>query len=141
MTLIAAVGLDTFPVVFGDLLISGPEQPAAVPDIPLVGEVTNVFPDGSEGSILGLNQKVVLLGDHCVIAWAGNVEFARTIIRELRAIASNAPLSLPIIETYLAQLDPIVREEVSFIGWVRGASFFINSGTEPPLPKARCLAR
>ena len=124
MTLIAAVGLDTFPVVFGDLLISGPEQPPAVPDIPLAGEVTSVFPDGSEGSILGLNQKVALLADNCVIAWAGNVEFARTIIRELRAIASNAPLSLPIIETYLAQLDPIVREEVSFIGWVREGELF-----------------
>ena len=98
MTLIAAVGLDTYPVVFGDLLISGPEQPGAVPNIPLVGEGTNVFPAGSEGSILGLNQKVVLLGDHCVIAWAGNIEFARTVIRALRAMASNAPLSLPIIE-------------------------------------------
>ena len=97
MTLIAAVGLDTFPVVFGDLLISGPEQPGAVPNIPLVGEVTNVFPTRSEGSLLGLDQKVVLLADNCVIAWAGNIEYARTIIAELRAIASNAPLSLPII--------------------------------------------
>src|SRR5258705_4335443 len=117
MTLIAAVGLDTFPVVFGDLLISGPEQPGAVPVIPLVGRVTNVFATRSEASILGLDQKVVLLDDNCVMAWAGNIEYARTTIRELRAIASNAPLSLLIIETYLAQLDPIVREEVSFIGW------------------------
>jgi hypothetical protein len=77
MTLIAAVGLDTFPVVFGDLLISGPERPGPGPNIPLVGEATNVFPAGSDASMLGLNQKVVLLGDHCVIAWAGNVECAR----------------------------------------------------------------
>ena len=55
MTLIAAVGIDTYPVVFGDLLMSGPAQHGAVPSIPLVDEATNVFPAGSEGSILGLN--------------------------------------------------------------------------------------
>jgi hypothetical protein len=124
MTLIAAVGLDTYPVVFGDLLISRPAQPGAVPNIALVGEGTNFFPAGSEGPILGVNQKVVLLGDHCVIAWAGNIEYARTVITELRAMASNAPLSLPIIETYLSQLDPTVRDEVSFIGWVKDGELF-----------------
>ena len=36
MTLIAAVGLDTYPVVFGDLPVPGPEQPGSVPDIPSV---------------------------------------------------------------------------------------------------------
>lgn len=124
MTLIAAVGLDTFPVVFGDLLISAPERPAPVPNIPLAGEVENVFPAGSDESIRGLNQKVVLLGDNCVIAWAGNVEFARAVITELRAFASNAPLSLPIVETCLSQIDPIAREEVTFIGWLKDGEVF-----------------
>ena len=124
MTLIAAVGLDTFPVVFGDLLISAPERPAPVPNIPLVGEVENVFPAASDESIRGLNQKVVLLGDNCVIAWAGNVEFARAVITELRALASNAPLSLPIIETCLSQIDPIARDEVTFIGWLKDGEVF-----------------
>jgi hypothetical protein len=124
MTLIAAVGIDTYPVVFGDLLIAGPERPGAVPSIPPVGQVTNVFPPGSDEPILGLNQKVVLLDDNCVIAWAGNIEFARTVIGALRAIASNAPLSLPIIESYLAQLDSTVRDEVSFTGWVKDGEVF-----------------
>ncbi len=56
------------------------------------------------------------------------IEFARTIIRELRAIASNAPLSLPIIETYLAQLDPTVRDEVSFGGGYEIATLRACSG-------------
>jgi hypothetical protein len=124
MTLIAAVGLDTYPVVFGDLLISGPERPGPGPKIPHDGEAANAFPAGSDASILGLNQKVVLLGDHCVIAWAGNVELARAVITELRAMASNAPLSLPIIETCLSQLDPTARNEVTFIGWVKDGEVF-----------------
>lgn len=118
MTLIAAAGLDTYPVVFGDLLISGPGRSDAVPDIPLAGAVTSIFPAGSDWSILGLDQKVVLLGDNCVIAWAGNVVFARTVITELRALASQAPLSMPIIQTYLAHLDPTMKDQVSFVGWV-----------------------
>jgi hypothetical protein len=124
MTLIAAVGLDTYPVVFGDLLISGPERPDSAPDICLAGTVTSVFPAGSDWSILGLNQKVVLLGDNCVIAWAGNVVFARTVITGLRALASQAPLSLPIIEKYLAKLDPTMKDQVSLVGWVRDSEVF-----------------
>ena len=124
MTLIAAVGLDTYPVVFGDLLIPGPEQPGSVPDIPSVGEVTNAFPAGSDGSAPGLDQKVVLLGDNCAIAWAGAAVLTRTVISELRAMASKAPLSIATINTYLSQLDPTVKDQVSFVGWVRDGEVF-----------------
>ncbi len=124
MTLIAAAGIDTYPVVFADLLVSGPERPGSAPDISLAGAVTSVFPPGSDWSILGLNQKVVLLGDHCVIAWAGDVVFARAVIAGLRALVSQAPLSLPIVETYLAELDPTMKDQVSFVGWVRDGEVF-----------------
>jgi hypothetical protein len=124
MTLIAAAGLDTYPVVFGDLLIPGPERPGSAPDISLAGAVTSVFPPGSDWSILGLNQKVVLLGEHCAIAWAGDVVFACTVIAGLRALASRAPLSLPIVETYLAELDPTMKDQVSFVGWVGDGEVF-----------------
>ena len=124
MTLIAAAGIDTYPVVFGDLLISGPERPGSAADISLASAVTSVFPPGSDWSILGLNQKVVLLGDNCVIAWAGNVVFARRVIAGLRALASQAPLSLPIVEKYLAELDPAMKDQDSFVGWVRDGKLF-----------------
>ena len=124
MTLIAAVGLDTYPVVFGDLLISSTERPGSVPDISLAGALTSVFPAGSDWSILGLNQKVVLLDDHCVIAWAGTAAFARTVIEELRALASKAPLTITIIKAYLAELDPAVEDQVSFVGWVKEGEVF-----------------
>jgi hypothetical protein len=124
MTLIAAVGLDTYPVVFGDLPNSGPERPDSAPDISLAGTVRSAFPAGSDWSILGLNQTVVLLGDNCVIAWAGNVVFARTVITGLRALASQAPLSPPIIEKYLAKLDPTMKDQVSLVGWLRDSEVF-----------------
>ena len=119
MTLIAAVGIDTYPVIFGDLLVSGPEQLGPAPNNPPVDEIANAFPPGSEGSIPELNQKVVLLGDHCVVAWAGTAASARPVIEALRAIASKAPLSMSIIDTYLSRLDPAMKDEVSLVGWVR----------------------
>ena len=109
MTLIAAVGLDTFPVIYGDLLVSGLDQS---------GPAANA-PTESRWSIPGIDQKVVLLGDNCVVAWAGAVALARTVIGELRAMALQAPLSIAIIDRYLAQLDPTVNDELSLVGWVK----------------------
>ena len=95
-----------------------------MPDIPLAGAVTSIFPAGSDWSILRLDQKVVLLGHNCVIAWAGNVAFARAVITEFQALASQAPLSMPVIQTYLASLDPTMKDQVSFVGWVRDGEVF-----------------
>ena len=50
MTLIAAAGIDTYPVVCGDLFISGPSRPDSAPNISLAGAVTSVFPPGSDWS-------------------------------------------------------------------------------------------
>jgi hypothetical protein len=128
-------------VVFADLLISGPERPDSVPDISLAGAITSVFPAGSDWSILGLNQKVVLLGDNCVIAWAGNIVFARTVIAGLRALASQVPLSLPIIETYLAELDPTMKDQISFVGWVRGDEVFHQFWYRADIAKSALFGR
>jgi hypothetical protein len=51
MTLVAAAGIDTNPVVCGDLLIPGAERPDSAPDISLAGAVTSVFPPGSDWSV------------------------------------------------------------------------------------------
>ena len=123
MTLVAAVGLDGYPVIYGDLLVSGPGRSATPPNIPVADQATDA-PAGPEWTLPGLDQKLVLLSDSCVIAWAGNVAAARAVISELRVIASTAPLSMSVIETYLSQLDPAVKDEVSLVGWVRDDGVF-----------------
>ena len=42
----------------------------------------------------------------------------RTVVSELRAVASKAPLSISTINTYLSQLDPTLKDQVSVVGWV-----------------------
>jgi hypothetical protein len=48
----------------------------------------------------------------------------RTVVSELRAVASKAPLSISTINTYLSQLDPTLKDQVSFVGWVRDGEVF-----------------
>ena len=69
MTLIATGGFHTFPAIFGDLLISGASSG------PAVGSALTA----SAPSAVGLEQKLVLLGNDCVIGWAGSAPVARSV--------------------------------------------------------------
>lgn len=106
MTLIATIGVETYPAIFGGLVV--PETSQA----------------GSERTIPGTEQKIVLLGDHCVVAWDGDVEVARGVVSELRALASKAPLSTDLITAYLSHLDPATKDEFSLVGWAKESSVF-----------------
>ena len=124
VTLVAAAGIDTFPAIFGGLPVSDRERPGSMADIPLVGESSVGVPSDSDAFDPEPSQKVVLLGDNCVIAWAGSVDVARETIRDLQAIASKEPLSMPMIDACFSKLGPRVKDEVSFVGWVKEQDVF-----------------
>jgi hypothetical protein len=124
MTLIAAAGVDTYPAIFGDVLVSGPERPGGKPETPIDGEAANPSAAKPVWSILGPGQRIVVLSDNCVIAWSGDVDSARAVVGELRAMASQAPLSITIIDAYLSQLDPAVNDEINLVGWMRDNGVF-----------------
>jgi hypothetical protein len=86
MTLGISYAFNKRLVVMGDLLVSGDERENDV-SIPSVGNVTSVFPKGSGFSIVGLTQKVIVICQDMVIAWAGHEVAATMAIRELRELA------------------------------------------------------
>ena len=122
MTLVAAVALDGYPVIFGDLLVSATGRRSVARDIPSEDSLT-ADNAGSQWPIPDLDQKVVLVSNHCVVAWTGSVASARAMVGELRAMASKAALSISSIETYLAQLGP-GNDEFSLVGWIRDGEVF-----------------
>ena len=124
VTLIAAAGVDTFPAIFGGLPVSDRAHSSSTADIPFVGATAVGVPSESDAFAPQPSQKVVLLGDNCVIAWAGSVDVAREAIIDLQAIASEAPLSMPIIDACFSKLGPGMRDEVSFVGWVKEQDVF-----------------
>jgi len=119
MSFIAALGVDAFPAVFGTL-----PAPAVSPDAsPSIATVSGLG-KASPAAVVTTSQKLALLGGNCVIAWEGNAAVAHSVIAELRGFASKASLSMPIIDACFSQLDAAVKEEVSFVGWVKEGELF-----------------
>src|SRR5450755_2498631 len=124
MTLIAAINADETPAIFGDLVISSAWESGRAVRVPAVGDATSVFPAGFGRAIRDVEQKLVLLADNCAVAWSGTETVARTIVSELRAIASQVPLTSSAIAEYLSKLDPIDQRQVTFVGWVHEGDHF-----------------
>ena len=125
MTLISAYNIGMSPVVIGDLLLSGPEQLEKEVEIPVIGDVRRIFPKGSGWSIVGLRQKVNLVADNCVVAWAGSMLAATIVINELRALASVTDPTFEQLAEYFNNIDPgLVQLGVSLVGWVKEENGF-----------------
>lgn len=119
MTLIATFSIHGLPFALGDLLISGNERSDSTPFVPSVGPVTNVFPLGSGYSIIGLQQKVNILSEDCVIAWSGSVVHARVAIKELRQLANTGQLDRIALDKYIADHRCDIEHNIELLGWVR----------------------
>ena len=117
MTAIAAFSVDTCPVVFGDLLITGETKTTRAVAVPALGDVGDFF-QGSGWSILGLQQKVVLINERCMLAWSGSWIGARVAIAELRAISNSTKLTTDGVRAFLAGHSDVARHGTSFVGWV-----------------------
>lgn len=75
------------PVLIGDLLITGPmeQQREQSIGLPTVGDSGEVFGDSGWG-ITGIKQKLVILSDTCIAAWAGLYVNARAVLAEIKAL-------------------------------------------------------
>ncbi|RZT89342.1 hypothetical protein EV678_0123 [Azospira oryzae] len=121
MTVISTFAVAGFPILFGDLLLTGSTVDGKMIAVPAQGEVQDFFGD-SGWSISGLSQKVCLLSDSCAIAWSGSWLSAKVAICELRRRALAGPLSVDTILTYLEGEPDIKSHPASFIGLVHDGS-------------------
>ena len=121
MTAIAAFSVDRCPVVFGDLLVTGNTSNPRTVAVPAVGEVHDFF-EGSGWSILGLQQKVTLISDRCMLAWSGGWLGAKVAIAELREMAAKTQLTADCVRAFLSADSDVSRHETSFVGWVHEES-------------------
>lgn len=138
MTLIAAFFIDEIPVLVGDVLISrisGEEnsnQPA--PTIPLatVQDSYEVFEPGWGCEITGVCQKINIISENLVIAWAGVHAAANIVISELKRRSLVEKLNRNEIQTFFEMINSDINDwmaslEVAFIGYVvdqEGIHFF-----------------
>jgi len=118
MTIIAAYAIRKFPMLFGDLLLTGRNDPSAQKvAVPAQGEVQEFF--GSSGwGISGLNQKVTIIGDNCVVAWAGTWLGAKVAIAKLRELASSSTLTCEAVLNALHAEPDLKHYPASFVGLI-----------------------
>ena len=83
MTLIARARIGSVPVYWGDLLLSMKGDNARPVNIPAADNVNALLPTKRSRSISGTTQKLNIISDRLIIAWAGNHIHARATIREI----------------------------------------------------------
>ena len=83
MTMIARLTRNGVPLYLGDLLMTRDGRGSEKIDIPTVADVNAKFPPEVARSVVGLAQKLNLISDRLVVAWAGNLLQARSLIREI----------------------------------------------------------
>lgn len=117
MTLIASFGVQGCPIVFGDLLLTGPTElgEGKIVSAPASGELQNFFGD-SGWSVSGLHQKVNVISDRCAIAWADSFIGGRLAIRELRRRFQRGDVSFAELTAFLENDPDLQSLGTSFIG-------------------------
>ena len=118
MTAIASFSVRQHPVMFGDLLLSGPEPAEQILRVPSVGPVANIFPEGSGYTITNLKQKLAVIHPDLAMAWAGSYIKARSIATELKQLAgaSERTINLESISGFLRDVqEDNTLEDLSII--------------------------
>ncbi|HXE37666.1 MAG TPA: hypothetical protein VN639_04260 [Azonexus sp.] len=119
MTVIAAFNVQGCPIVFGDLLTTAETEPGdRIVAVPALGDVRDFF-EGSGWTITGLAQKVVIISQSCVVAWAGSWIAAKLVISQLRKMSSDTTLTADGILSFLQQHPDLQQHPISLTGWVR----------------------
>jgi hypothetical protein len=127
MTMTAAFFPESYPILMGDVLLSGPEVLDKQVHIPTIGNVDSVFPKGSGFTIVGLCQKLCILNDKLAVGWSGTRIAAWSVIKKLMEASSLHDFALDdVIYFWEHEVDKWYKENVSIIGLIKNGDV-INS--------------
>lgn len=134
MTVVIGFLINNHPLLVGDILLSSEEIVGKSIDLPLTGDVRNIFPEGSGFVPTGLRQKLVVIGDNLALGWSGTRIAAKTIIKEMIEHNDRTPFTKETLDAFIKNIDRIVTEQgFSFVGFLRDPEtsgfFMFNSYT------------
>src|SRR5215813_1469482 len=90
MTTIGCLRIAGVPMLFGDLLISSPKPPTEAISLPAIGEIRTPADSQRDLHPVQLRQKVCIISDELMIAWAGLQRAAQSVIEGMRERFANA---------------------------------------------------
>lgn len=118
MTLIACLSPDRHPVLLADTLLSSTESKSGLV-LPSVGlEHEKIVTDSGRHAV-GMEEKVVVLSDHLMLAWAGEYLVAQKLIRGLSRYFGMAETTRWYVEAFLRAEHAADLDRVSLIVCVR----------------------
>ena len=118
MTVIAGLLLNNIPALIGDVLITAPgpsDKKLCTP----TAENVNTFFEPQYAHVSALRQKVNILSDKVMVAWAGSYLHARALIREMKAEIdrdSRPEVIIDVLKSWPAE----DMKELSVIAFARG---------------------
>jgi len=120
MTMTVAFFPESYPILMGDVLLSGLEFPGKQIHIPTIGNINCVFPEGSGFTIVGLCQKLCILNDRLAVGWSGTRVAAQAVIKHLKKASAVRNFTLDdVINFWEYEVDQWGKENVSIIGLIK----------------------
>ncbi len=127
MTMTIAFFPESYPILIGDVLLSGMETPGKQIHIPTIGDINEVFPEGSGFTIVGLCQKLCILNDRLAVAWSGARYAAQIVIKKLVKASTGRDFTLDdVMRFWENEVDQEYKKEISLIGLIKNGDL-INS--------------
>ena len=119
MTLIARSNFKGVSFYLGDLLLSSEVKSGDAIDIPAANDINKLLPESSSRHVSGMVQKLNVLSDRLIVAWAGSYIQALSMIRELSELdRSVTNLRRANIKKLIMSVPENDRDELSLIGSV-----------------------
>lgn len=106
MALVAGLTVGSVPVLIGSLQITQLPAPAHAEH---EHEGTNGY-NGTNGAVapqstLRIRQRLTLLNDYLAVAWSGPLPAATFVIKQLRKLAADGPVSANVLESFLKRVQ------------------------------------
>jgi hypothetical protein len=118
MTLIAKFTVNQVPIMVADLLVSAPPEAAQTVSLPLHPEINQLLDGRAEHSVVRATQKLNVLSDQLIVAWSGNYDNARFVLKEMEVVAKQVDLSWQAIGDILAALPSERTKDIQLIGMI-----------------------
>lgn len=118
MTLIARILIDddAVPVFFADTLLSTEGKWPFQVDIAAGLDINALLPSDAECQIAGTVQKINMIGDRVVVAWAGDTGQAREIIRSIAELEKCNRLTFSTLDELIDASKSKIKDSVALIG-------------------------
>lgn len=119
MTLIAALELDGTPFIFGDLLISEPNNQGPHAPLPTILNTNALLPrEEWWPRVTRLERKIAKINEWLAVAWTGDRIMAKTVITELRRRYKAKRISSVQLSIFFKEMTSETTLNCTIMGWL-----------------------